>query len=124
MQQMPNMAAMAGEQPQAQQQQTIQPQAVQGAMNAQKPEAQVQMLVQKMDQMLQQTGYYDLPENKSRRGEINKELMDIAQALLDGNAEFVKNSEIYQYITAQKGQRTAMQPAEQQMQMPDMEGMV
>jgi hypothetical protein len=124
MQQMPNMAAMAGEQPQAQQQQTIQPQAVQGAMNAQKPEAQLQVLIQKMMQVLQETGYFDLPENKSRRGEINKELMDIAQALLDGNAEFVKNSEIYQYITAQKGQRTAMQPAEQQMQMPDMEGMV
>lgn len=123
MQQMPNMAAMAGEQPQAQQKQTIQPQAVQGAMNAQKPEAQVQVLVQKMMQVLQETGYFDLPENKNRRGEINKELMDIAQALLDGNAEFVKNSEIYQYITAQKGQRTAMQPAEQQMQMPSMEGM-
>lgn len=121
MQQMPNMAAMAGEQ---QPQQQVTPDQVKQAQMQQQPEMQVGMLVQKMDQMLQQSGYYDLPENKNRRGEINKELMDIAQALLDGNAEFVKNSEIYQYIVSQKGQRDAMRPKEQQMEMPSMEGMV
>lgn len=122
MQQMPSMGQMSGQE--QKQPQTIQPQAVQGAMNAQKPEAQIQVLVAKMTQVLQESGYFDLPENKNRRGEINQEIMDIAQALLDGNAQFVQQSEIYQYITSQKGQRKAMRSPAEQMEMPNMEGMV
>ena len=123
MQQIPSMGQVTGQQ-QQQQPQTIQPQAVQGAMNAQKPEAQIQVLIAKMTQVLQESGYFDLPENKNRRGEINQEIMDIAQALLDGNAQFVQQSEIYQYITSQKGQRTAMRNPAEKMEMPSMEGMV
>ena len=103
MQQMPNMAAMAGEQPQAQQKQIIQPQAVQGAMNAQKPEAQVQVLVQKMMQVLQETGYFDLPENTPyltkfrynyKRNKVEKRLNRIIELLKKNDYNFKTFSQV------------------------------
>lgn len=121
MQTMPSMDQLTGQQ--QQQAPQASPKDMQMAQAMQKPEVQTGVIVQKIVKMLQDTGYFDLPENKNRRGEINQEIFDIAESIMEGNAEMVQQSEIFQYITAQKGQISAMRNPAEQMQMPDMEGM-
>lgn len=127
MQQMPNMAAMAGEQQQPQQQQQgmqITPEMVQQQQTVQKPDSQKRMIQSRIVAMLKEKGYYDLPENKGRENEILAEIQELVDAIFENNTEFVQTSDIYSFITSQKGQRDAMRPKEEQMEMPSMEGMV
>lgn len=128
MQQMPSMGQMAGPQKQAQSNMTVQPEMVQQAQTQKAPESQMRMLQSRIVAMLKEGGYYDLPENKGRENEILGEIQELVQAIFENDTEFVQSSDIYAFITSQKGQRKAMRNPAEQVQMPEempsMEGMV
>ena len=79
-----------------------------GPSGEQKQQQEMAMIVEKIEIALQKIGYYDLPENKGRGPEIQKEISELAQAIVNNDAEALKSSEIYSFITSRKGQREAM----------------
>ena len=73
-----------------------------------KKQQQAAMIFAKVEAALQEMGYYDLPENQGRGAEIQKEIEVLVQAIIEDDAETLKESEIYSFITSRKGQREAL----------------
>lgn len=89
---------------------------------AQQEGEQAAVISMKIEAALQQMGYYELEENQGRGIEIQKEITELVEAIMNDDAEVLKNSEIYAFITSRKGQRESMR--EPAATMPNLGGMV
>ena len=77
-------------------------------MKGDNPQKQLQKIFMKIMGALRAQGYYDLPENKGKPAAIQEEIMELAQAIVEGDDEFVKSSEIFKFITQKGGQREVL----------------
>ena len=122
MQNMPTLGQMTGQAQEAQPQKS-KIDISQGTTKEADQEQDLAMIIAKITAALESQGYYDLPENEGREGEIRQEIEEIARAIVENDTETLKASPIYAFITQKAGQMQAATGTPESAPMPTMEGM-